>query len=384
MAQILIIDAQPQSTAELGRVLRRAGHDVHEEMQAAAALRVAADRPFDVAIVGASMPEGGLALLDKLRSVQPGCTRVLETEEADEACLDAYRVGTVSRILVRPFTQESLFQLLESSLRQQQDFATVARLQRRAAQEEERELLEKFLENEELDLALQPIVSATQQHVRSFEVLLRSRNPILRSPLAVLQAAERFDAIGSLAWVVARRAQDWLALLPENGKLFINVHPEELRAIDELEKRLELLDPGRVVLELTDTNRLPQIHGWERSILGIQDKGYAISIDNFTDNYNAIGLITTLMPKYMKTNIFMTRGVESVPAKRRLVEMMNRFAQAIGAQLIAQGVESTAQAQALIDIGVPLMQGYLFGRPSANREEVQAWLSEGHGISIAD
>lgn len=383
MAQILIVDGQSDTAASIGRQLRRAGHTVHADSQPHTALRAAAQRIFDVAIVDAALPGSGVDFLRQLRAVQPSCARILSADHSDETSTQAYQQGTITRVLSRPFSTEGLFAALDAALRFQQNVADLARLQRAAAEEEERVLLDEFFSQQHLDLAFQPIVWSSTERTIALEALLRSRHPVLRSPLAVLQAAERFEAIGTLADAVAQQAAAWLERLAAPSKLFINVHPEELSVLSLLEDRLAMLPPERVVLELTELRRLPDVLGWERSIARVQDLGFAISIDDFADNASAMSLISTLMPAYMRLDMSVTRGVDADPTRRRLVEMMGRFADACGAQLIAEGVETREEAQALIDAGVSMMQGYLFGRPSTEPEVVQRWVSGQTVISAA-
>ncbi|MFT4975961.1 MAG: EAL domain-containing protein (putative c-di-GMP-specific phosphodiesterase class I) [Myxococcota bacterium] len=378
MAQILIVDGRVREASSVGRALRRAGHDVHEDSQARSALRAVAQRSFDLAVVDAEIPEhDGLTFLGQLRARQPSCVRVLSTEEEpDPRVTAAYQLGTIARILKRPCSAEAVISLVDVALNDRRALSELARVQQRAAEKEEEKLLHECLSRETLGVALQPIITAASRRVVAFEVLLRSRHPILHSPLAVLQAAERFGAIGELADIVARRAGQWGELLPEDRKLFINVHPEEFASVAALEARLSGLTPERVVLELNRSSQLSFVPGWEEAVAHIQSMGFALSLDNLGDHYSTMGMLSALMPAYLKADMSVIRGVDVDASKRRLVEMMCRFADASGAQLVAEGVETPAEAGVLIDLGVPLLQGYLFGRPSRNPDEVLGWLGQ--------
>jgi len=379
MAQILVVDARPAAAAALGRLLRRAGHDVHEDTQATSALRAATGQQFDVAVVDQLVPDmGGLAFVQRLRSLQPSCARILVTSVMNSALDDAWRCGTVSRTVRRPCSDTGLLQAVDVTLSERQSHREIARIQRMAAEEEERGLLQECFLGETLGIALQPIISAQNREVVAFEALLRSQHPIVHNPLMVLQTAERFDQLGRLADIVAQRAAWWLDRLPTYGKIFVNVHPEDFASADALEARLRGLSPDRIVLELTDSSRLPQVHGWEQSLIRVRAMGFPISIDNFGENYSALGILSALTPRYMKANASLTRGLDADPVKRQRILMLRRFAEACGAVLVAEGVETPAEAGALIDVGVPLMQGYLFGRPSSDLSEVCGWL-EAHG-----
>lgn len=377
MAQILVLGAEAHTPDAISRVLRRAGHDVHKDSRAPSALRAAARRAFDAAIVDRDLPgTGGLGFLTQLRSVRPNTARLLTAPRSDDPDIIAlYQQGTISRVLRRPFRDADLLQAVEGTLAAQKRYAELARLQRHAAEAEEEVMLRECFDQDSLDVALQPIVSVQESQVVGFEALLRSRHPAFRSPFAVLQAAARFEKIGALADRIAERVVGWAGRLPLEARLFVNVHPEELSNVAALERRLSALAPEQIVLELTQVRTLDRVAGWEEAIARIQARGFAISIDNLGDNYNAIASMATLQPAFLKADMGLTRGIDTDAARQKLVGLMCRFAEAAGARLVAEGVETPAEAAVLRGLGVPLMQGYLFGRPSTRPADVFSWLS---------
>lgn len=376
MAQILVLGSPSHNPDVISRVLRRAGHDIHEDSLAASALRAAARRAFDAAIVDQDLPgAGGLRFLERLRALRPKTARLLTAERSDDPeVVSLYQQGTIARVLRRPFSDADVLRAVEGALTLQERYAELARVQRMAAEAEEQHMLGECFAQDALDVALQPIVSAREAGAFGFEFLLRSRHPALQSPFAVLQAAARFDKISELADRIAERVAHWSSLLPSSARLFVNVHPEELSSVSTLERRLQTLSPEQIVLELTQIRTLGRITGWEEAVARIQALGFSISVDDLGDNYGAVGMLSTLRPAFLKADMSITRGVDVDPAKRRLVGMMCRFAEAAGARLVAEGVETPAEAEALRALGVPLMQGYLFGRPSMRPAEVFEWL----------
>ena len=73
--------------------------------------------------------------------------------------------------------------------------------------------------------------------------------------------------------------------------------------------------------------------------------------------------VLELSPHYLKLDMGLVRNVDSDPARAALVAGMCYFSRTTGTELIAEGVETEAEAEALSKLGVGLAQGYLFGRP---------------------
>ena len=83
-------------------------------------------------------------------------------------------------------------------------------------------------------------------------------------------------------------------------------------------------------------------------------------------------LLAEAAPTYIKAHGSIVRGVVDSPHKVRILEMLGRFAKGTRAQLIAEGVEREEEAAALRRLGVPFLQGYLFGRPTESRDVFHA------------
>ncbi|MEL6349389.1 MAG: EAL domain-containing response regulator [Myxococcota bacterium] len=388
MARILTVDDEPQIGAYIGRALRRAGHEVHETAGGPAAFRLAGHRAFDVAIVDYAMPgQDGLAVLQRLREMQPGCMRILASDMIDRpVAIDAINRGEISRVLEKPFDPTTLVETIDEILDMRRRLDELVQVQRIAAHHEERRVLTRCLNGSDISLALQPIISTQTREIVAFEALLRSAHPSLNGPLPLLRAAEQHEMLGELADVVFAHAAEWLSALPPSMKLFINIHPDELSDTEGFSARLQRLAPWaeRVVLELTERRKLQQVANWEQAMARIQDIGMQLAIDDLGSGYNALSLLTVLRPQYVKADMSIIRGVDTDPSRREIVALLQRLSQATGARLIAEGVETPGEAAALVGCMVPMLQGYLFGRPSADRDEVRQWAGQSKKTILSD
>ena len=96
--------------------------------------------------------------------------------------------------------------------------------------------------------------------------------------------------------------------------------------------------------------------------------GFWLAVDDLGAGYNSLSVLSELQPDYLKVDMSIVRGIETTPRKRRLLELLARFADATNTRLIAEGVETDAEAHALHQCGAHLLQGYLCGQPSRRVE----------------
>jgi EAL domain-containing protein (putative c-di-GMP-specific phosphodiesterase class I) len=74
-------------------------------------------------------------------------------------------------------------------------------------------------------------------------------------------------------------------------------------------------------------------------------------------------MLAELQPAFIKVDLSIVRHIDRDERKQRLVELLARFANSTGSRLIAEGIETASEAEALKSMGVGLLQGYFFGRP---------------------
>jgi EAL domain-containing protein (putative c-di-GMP-specific phosphodiesterase class I) len=227
-------------------------------------------------------------------------------------------------------------------------------------------MLEECLEGDMLRLAVQPIVTAGDSLPVAYEALLRSDHACLTTPIAVLRAAESMGMLSSIGAVVTRCADAWMDALPYPTKLFMNLHPAEFADPRSLRQRLTPLraQADRLVIEITERARIVEIDGWQESVDWLRENGFALALDDLGAGYSSLSMLAELSPQYVKVDMSIVRNINGDSRKQRLVDLLCRFVETTDARVIAEGVETPDEAEALRACGVHLLQGYLFGRPA--------------------
>ena len=367
MKRVLVVDDELLIRKAVSRLLTRRGYTVVAAADGEDALREAERLPFDVAIVDYEMPgRNGLQVLAGLREVQPACIRVLMTAHRDfPSIVNAVNRGEIMRVVQKPFEPDELVELLEDACASRARWVDVQKLQQRAVEQIERAMLTQCLAGDFLQLALQPIVRVEDSSLFGYEALLRSSHPVLDGPLPVLNVAENVGMLDQLGRVVSDRAAAILPELPEDAMLFLNLHPDQFADPRLLSHTLAPVMPfaARCAIEITERRPLSNAPDWENVVNALQEVGFRIAVDDLGAGYNSLRMLADLQPAIIKIDMSIVRDVDREPRKQRLVDLLAKFAEATGAMLLAEGVETAAEAETIKGCGAHLFQGYYFGKP---------------------
>jgi len=366
MLRGLVADDDPELRAAVEAALVGAGFQVILAENGRQAIHAVRTMSFDFAVVDYWMPPlNGVEVLATVRQLQPACISVLLSGQLDLPIVtEAVNRGDISRILPKPTDTRTLLRTIEDALRVRREQGQSYMASLMAGKDQVRDALGECLADK-LDLAIQPFVHALSRSVMGYEALLRSRHGVLKGPLEVIEAAERCGEVHRLGDAVFRLAGRRLETMAAGLRLFINLHPLEVGDADVFGERLAMLDGchDRVVFEITERSDLAGVPGWDVSLALIRSKGFQVAVDDLGAGYSSLSALATIKPDFLKVDMSIVRGVDVDGHKRQLLELLAQFSRATGATLIAEGVETPAEADALTACGAHWLQGYLFGRP---------------------
>lgn len=218
---------------------------------------------------------------------------------------------------------------------------------------------------DKLYLAFQPIVSWRERRAVACEVLMRSKEPSLPNPLAVLDAAERLGRLADLGRRVRDLAASSLPDIPEDIRLFVNIHPFDITDAElyTADAPLSRVAP-RVTLEVTERAGLGDPSSLRLQLARLRELGYRIAIDDLGAGYAGLTSLALLGPEVVKLDMSLVRHVDTNPTTARIISSMVDLCRDMGVALVSEGVETRAERDRLVGLGVDLLQGYYFARPT--------------------
>ena len=92
--------------------------------------------------------------------------------------------------------------------------------------------------------------------------------------------------------------------------------------------------------------------------------GFKIALDDTGVAYGTLDKLMELSPDYIKVDLVLVRSIDTDPPRQELLRALNAVAGKLGAQIIAEGIETSEELAMIQSLGIPYGQGYLFGRAS--------------------
>jgi EAL domain-containing protein (putative c-di-GMP-specific phosphodiesterase class I) len=208
----------------------------------------------------------------------------------------------------------------------------------------------------------QPIMSLEDQAVVGYEALSRMDGEPARGPDVWIAQAHTVGLGVELEAESIRRALVWRAGLPPGAFLALNVSPRLL-----LSARLaHVLGEGTLtglVFEITEHARVEDYAQLAGRLADHRARGARVAIDDAGAGHSSLRHVMQLRPDFVKLDPSLIRGIEGDAARRALVGSLVAFNVEIGARLVAEGIETEPELEALRRLGVELGQGYHLGRP---------------------
>jgi EAL domain-containing protein (putative c-di-GMP-specific phosphodiesterase class I) len=237
-------------------------------------------------------------------------------------------------------------------------------------------------------MAYQPIVRAAGEEISGFEALVRWTHPTRGaiSPDKFIPLAEEAGLIGKIGEWVLRTSLEEAAQWPDQVRIAVNLSPLQFndpgivklvaRHLDETAVR-----PDRLELEITEGVFLADGDSTDETFAGLKKLGVRLALDDFGTGYSSLGYLKKAPFDKIKIDQSFVRGAASSANRNAaIIRAIVTLADALGMDTCAEGVETHDDLQLIRELGVSMVQGYIFGRPApgetarelANRVTVQA------------
>lgn len=212
-----------------------------------------------------------------------------------------------------------------------------------------------------LFVAFQPIVSLDKQQTFGHEALARCKSVVFKDAFSLIKEAIDTHSMGELG----RALREIAVRTGPRTPLFLNLHPAEfnegwlVRPDDAI-----FFHDETVYLEITESvplSHYQHCHGVLREIRG---RGLSLAIDDLGAGYSNMKYIADLAPEVVKLDRELIANLRTETRLHKLVTAIVKLCEALGARVVAEGIETQEELRAVIDTGAHLGQGYLFARPA--------------------
>lgn len=218
------------------------------------------------------------------------------------------------------------------------------------------------ISEKDLDIVFQPIVAITTRRVFAYEALTRCRWPSLANPETLFRRASEESCCGRLGRIVRAAAVQRAPGVP----LFVNVHPDELSArwLVRPDDPVFFHDHD-VYVEITESAAFTHYDLCVSVLKEIQSRaGIFLAVDDLGAGHSNLKRVLDLEPRIVKLDRALITGLDQNPRQQILVRHVVRLCVELGAEVVAEGIETYDELSAVVDSGCHYAQGYLLGRPS--------------------
>ena len=235
--------------------------------------------------------------------------------------------------------------------------------------------LQAAIEHDELVVHYQPIVDLGTERIIGFEALVRWQHPDrgLIPPMDFIPLAEETDLIIPIGAVVlakaSRQARELRDRWPdENLVMSVNLSPRQFadsQLVPSIEAMLAEtgLEPCALELEITETAVMSRSEASLSALAALRSLGVRLVLDDFGTGYSSLAYLRHLPLDTIKVDRSFITELDEGDPNIAIVQAVLSLAHGLGITVVAEGIETPAQAARLRELGCDVGQGYLWSRP---------------------
>ena len=381
-ATVVIADDEPHILDYLGTLLEMEGFVVvGTSPDADGVVQLAHRLEPDVALLDLRMPGGGLEAARLIGSLSPRTKLVIFSSAADEADLIPLLKAGIDGYVVKGSPPERLVEAIHAALAGDGYLApkvnrfAMAQLSNRLLAEEQvamrslrlRQRIGAAISHSSFSVVFQPIVDVHRDIAVGAEALTRFKERG-RSISEWLSDADSVGLLVPLELALARAALVELPNLDESLAMSVNVSPATVLS-GRMHEVLTGIDVSRVILELTEHAPVEDYPALRVALSRWRERGLRVAVDDAGGGYSSFTHILELAPELIKLDASLVNELHTSPHRQALVRAVISFADEMGVQVVAEGVETAAELSVLRRLGAHLAQGFHLGRPKALGEQ---------------
>jgi EAL domain-containing protein (putative c-di-GMP-specific phosphodiesterase class I) len=119
----------------------------------------------------------------------------------------------------------------------------------------------------------------------------------------------------------------------------------------------------RLMFEVTEGERVEDPNHLKSIFEEYARQGFTTAVDDFGSGYSGLNMLAMFQPQVLKIDMALTRDIDRDTVRQAIVEGIVLVSKRLGITVVAEGIETREERDALLDLGIELMQGYLFAKP---------------------
>jgi diguanylate cyclase (GGDEF)-like protein len=225
--------------------------------------------------------------------------------------------------------------------------------------------LRRAIDGEELKMVVQPIVDVRTGAIHAFEALARFGSDGSGSPLQWFSLADELGEREALERACLREALELFCRRPPRTSLSVNLAAPALLDKRTLRMLDHMPDLTGLIIEVTEETLVHSDEQLREAMAPLHARGARLAVDDIGAGYSGLSQIATVRPSYLKLDRSLVRGIDADDGRAPLISALASYAERSEMLLVAEGMESAAELRTLIELGVPLAQGFFLARPAA-------------------
>ncbi len=231
---------------------------------------------------------------------------------------------------------------------------------------QEADMVPTLLQGQVLDVASQPIVDLVDGRIVSREMLVRGPEGPLHAPDNLFRYCQEQDILTAVDLRCLKLCAATAARLGPQARFHVNILPTTLlqTPVEELIRVLDIVaHAGDCCLEISEQQLLGDPEVLAEPVRRLRQAGIGIAIDDVGFGNSCLEGLLMLDPEVLKIDKRLVRGLARDAGMRSVLQRLLQISSVLGSEVVAEGVENHEDYQVLLEMGVRLGQGYLFGRP---------------------
>ncbi|UFJ39680.1 EAL domain-containing protein [Brevibacillus humidisoli] len=237
--------------------------------------------------------------------------------------------------------------------------------------------IRRIIEEEDIQVLAQPIISLSTGEVEGWEILTRGpKETLYNQPQQLFHFAHLAGMLIPLELLVIQKALSEVENKQNKSPIFINVTVPSLcsslfyQQVMQQMKRFPRISPSQIVLEITERHAVDDYPSFFQALAAFRKAGFRFAVDDTGAGYSSLHMISELLPEFIKVDRSIIQGIDQHEIKDSVLQALLLIAERIGCGVVAEGIETEAEAAVLIRKNVAYGQGFLFSKPQKPFQEM--------------